>query len=88
MPELDSTSDYAYLAQLAKEYKKTIERTEDPSFTMDELQILLSERTVLHDQIIEELLRLGIPVKSREDAMKFAFRVANWISPLEDDYDI
>lgn len=88
MPELDSTSDYAHLVQLAREYKKTIERTEDPSFTMDELQILLSERTVLHDQIIAELVRLGRPVENREDAMKFALRIANWISPLEDDYDV
>lgn len=88
MPELDSTSEYAHLVQLARDYLKIIERTQDPSYTMEELQILSSERTVLHDQIIEELRRLGKPIDHREAAMRFAIRVAKWIHPAEDDYDI
>ena len=55
---------------------------------MEELQILSSERTILHDQIIEELRRLGKPIEDREAAMKYAIMVAKWIHPPEDDYDI
>jgi hypothetical protein len=55
---------------------------------MEELGILSSERTILHDQIIEELERLGEPAESREAAMRFALRAARWIRPSEDDYDI
>ena len=88
MPELDPTSPYAHLAQLAREYLEIIERAEDTSLTSEERQILSSERTVLHDQVIEELRRLGQPKEDREAAMKFAIMVAKWVHPAEDDYDV
>jgi hypothetical protein len=88
MSELDPTSDHARLVQLAWEYQQVIERAQDPSYTMEDLQILSSERTVLHDQIIEELRRLGKPIEDRAAAMRYAIMVAKWIHPPEDDYDV
>jgi hypothetical protein len=88
MPELDPTSPYALLVQLAWEYQEIIERTEDPSFTVEELDILNSDRTVLHEQIIAELQRLGEPVEDRTAAMRLALRIAKWFPRSEDDYDI
>ena len=88
MPEIDPTSPYARLVQLARDYLKIIEYTEDPSFSTEELGILNSERTVLHEQIIAELLRLGKPVGDRAEAMSLALRVAKWFPSPEDDYDV
>jgi hypothetical protein len=88
MPELDPTSQYARLVQLAWEYQEIIEHTEDPSFTTEELGILNSERTVLHEQIIAELQRLGEPVEDRTAAMQMALRIAKWVRRSEDDYDV
>lgn len=88
MPEYDSTSPYARLVQLAWEYQEIIEHAQDTSLTYEERLILSSDRTVLHDQIIEELRRLGQPIEDREEAMKFAIKVAKWVHPPEDDYEV
>ena len=88
MPEFDPTSRYAHLIELAWDYQDIIDQADDPSFTMEELSILNSQRSVLHDQIIAELERLGEPAKDRTAAMQFALRAARWMPRSGDDYDI
>lgn len=87
MPELDSTSPYHRISILAWEYKEIVERCEDPSINVHELQTLNSERTVLHNQVIEEFARLGEHFPDRESAMKRAMIIAKWARPAEDYYD-
>lgn len=87
MPELDSTSRFYRIAILAWEYKEIVERCEDPSINVQDLQVLNSERTVAHDQVIEELARLGEYFPDRESAMKRAMFIAKWARPAENYYD-
>jgi hypothetical protein len=88
MPELDPTSEYARLVQLAWEYQEIIDLADDPSRPMEEIQSLNSQRTVVHDEIIAELERLGKPVEDRESAMRFALKLARWMLRSENDYDV
>lgn len=78
MPELDPTSRIAHLIQLCIEYQQIIEDIGSGRFEIEEVYYLTSQRTVLHDQVIAEMERLGIPIEDREDAMQKAFKTAQW----------
>ena len=78
MPEIDPTSPYARLIQLALEYKETIDMSESGMFETDEVRELLGQRSLLHDQIIAEFQRLGMPITNRDDAMRKAYQLAQW----------
>jgi hypothetical protein len=78
MPEIDPTSSYARLIQLTLEYKETIDLIESGMLETEEIRVLLSQRSLLHNDIIAELERLNKPVESREEAMRLAYQIAQW----------
>lgn len=83
MPEFDSTHPQAYLIQLCIEYKETIDQIGSGLYETEEVYYLTGQRAALHDDIIREMERLGIPIADREDAMKRAIRIAQWLRPPE-----
>ena len=88
MPEIDPSSPYFRLFQLVQEYREIISQTEQGGLETEDIRHLLGQRSVTHDQIIDEFVRLNIPFVDREDVMRQAFRMAQWLRPAEDDYDI
>lgn len=88
MPELDPTSPFARLINMVCEYRDIIDLTESGNLETEEIRILLGDRSVLHDAIIEEMQRLKIPVVDRDDAMIKAYQYAQWFCKPEEDYDL
>ncbi len=84
MPEIDPTSPYAHLIQLSLDYKEAIDMAESGLYETDDVRELLSQRSLLHDAIIAEFQRLGISITSRDDAMRKAYRYAQWYRPPEE----
>jgi hypothetical protein len=83
MPEIDPSSQYAPLIQLTLEYREIIEQTESGMLETEERRVLLGDRSILHDMIIAEMERLGIPIQGREDAMRKAYQIAQWFRDPE-----
>jgi hypothetical protein len=83
MPDYDSTSPYAHLFSLCREYQEMVEQIQSGMLETDDIRALNSQRSVLHDQIMEELTRLGKPFKSREHARNMAFQLAKWSPDTE-----
>lgn len=84
MPEIDPTSSYAHLIQLSIEYKEIIDLIESGMLETDDVRQLYGQRSLLHNAIIDELARLNMPAKSREEAMQTAYRYANWFRDPEE----
>jgi hypothetical protein len=88
MPDIDATSRYYHLIQLVQEYREIIDQVEHGGLETEEIRYLQGQRSVTHDQIIEEFVRLKIPFVDREDVMRQAFRIAQWARPAEDDDEV
>ena len=87
MPDIEPNSPYYHLIQLALDYRRVINLIEHGGLSTEDRQRLNGDRSVLHDQIIEEFARLRQPVTSREEAMRKALRYAQFYRSAEDDYD-
>lgn len=83
MPDLDPTSPYARLFTLCREYQEMVELIQSGMLETDEIRQLNGQRSVLHDQLIEELSRLGKPFRDREHARDLAFQIAKWSPDTE-----
>lgn len=83
MPELDPTSPYAHLVTLCREYQEMVELIQSGMLETDEIRQLNGQRSVIHDQIMEELRRLGKPFRDREHARDMAFTIAKWSPDTE-----
>ena len=79
MPELDETSEYRHLSNLCHEYQQLVELIESGRLETEEIRHLNGERSVLHDQIMEEMQRLRIAFDDRDDARRKAFKLAKWV---------
>lgn len=88
MPDIDPLSPYAHVIQLSREYVELIELVEQGGLETNEIHELLSQRSVLHDQIIAEFDRLNIPYTDRDDVRARAFQFAKWLPAPEDDDDL
>lgn len=88
MPDIEPNSPYYHLIQLALDYRKLINLIEQGGLSTEEIQHLNGDRSVLHNQIIEEFAHLGQPVTSREEAMQKALRLVQWYPSDEEDYDV
>lgn len=86
MPERDPTSPYAYLLTLVQEYRDVIALIESGQLETHEILFELGQRQIIHDQIIEELSRLGQPVNTRQEALDIADRIASfyWLGDEEE----
>jgi hypothetical protein len=78
MPEHDPTSPYAHLITLVQEYRELTALLESGLLETDDVLVVLGDRQVVHDHIIEELARLGQPTKSRQEALDIAERLVWW----------
>jgi hypothetical protein len=78
MPEHDSTSSYDHLIALVQEYRELTELLESGLLETADVLGVLGQRQTTHDQIIEELARLGQPVNTRQEALDIADRIAWW----------
>jgi hypothetical protein len=78
MPELDSTSPYYHLATLCQEYQELIDLLQGGMLDTEDLRILQGQRSVIHDQIMEEMTRLGLTYADRAEAMRKAIKIARW----------
>jgi hypothetical protein len=79
MPDPDATSRFAHLIRLCRDYQDIIDQTQSGMFETDEIQELNSQRSVLHEQVMEEMTRLTIPFTDRADAMRQALKIARWL---------
>ncbi|RRR72137.1 MAG: hypothetical protein EI684_10510 [Candidatus Viridilinea halotolerans] len=78
MSDFDATSRYAHLITLSHEYQELIDSTEMGGLETEEIRYLNGQRSVLHDQIMEEMMRLGMHFTDRGDAMRKAIKLARW----------
>jgi hypothetical protein len=79
MPDLDPTSQYTRLIILCREYQELIDQIESGGLETEEIRYLNGQRSVLHDQVMEEMARLGMPFSDRADAMRQAVKIARWL---------
>jgi hypothetical protein len=78
MPDPDATSRYAHLASLCQDYQELVEQIQSGMLETDEIRELNGQRSVLHEQIMAEMKRIGKPFKDREHARNLAFQIAKW----------
>jgi hypothetical protein len=78
MPDPDATSRYAHLISLCRDYQDIIDHTQSGMLDTDEIRELNSQRSVLHEQVMDEMRHLGIAFADRVDAMKKALKLARW----------
>ncbi len=78
MPILDPTSDYAHLVNLCRDYQETIDQIKSGALDAEEIRYLNGQRSVLHEQVMEEMTRLEMPFANRVDAMEQALMLARW----------
>ncbi len=74
-----STNQSAFelrLVQLAQEYREIVELTENYALVTEEHRLLLSQRSVVHDQLIDIFTQLGIAFVDRQDARRQALAIA------------
>lgn len=64
---------------LCRDYQEIIDLTQSGTLEADEVRELNSQRSVLHEQIMEEMTRLGMPFTDRVDAMRQAIKLARWL---------
>jgi hypothetical protein len=64
------------LVQLAQEYREFVELTEQHALEPDEHRLLLSQRSVVHDQLIDIFTQLGIAFVDRHDVRRQALAIA------------
>lgn len=83
MPEIDPTSRFAHLVNLCQDYQEMIDLIESGTLETEEIRQLNGERSVLHDQIMEEMTRLGMAFTDRVDAMRQALKIARWLGMEE-----
>lgn len=83
MPDADPTSPYAHLVSLCREYQDMVELIQSGTLETEEIRYLNGQRSVLHDQLMEELRRLGKPFRDREHARNLAFQIAKWSPDTE-----
>lgn len=79
MPDADPTSLYAHLISLCREYQEMIDYIEGGGLETEEIRYLNGQRSVLHDQVMEEMTRLGMTFSDRADAMRKAVQIARWL---------
>lgn len=79
MPDFDATSRWARLIILCREYQEMIDQIEAGGLETEEVRYLNGQRSVLHDQVMEEMTRLGMPFADRADAMRRAVKIARWL---------
>jgi hypothetical protein len=78
MSDPDATSRYTYLISLCRDYQEIIDQTQSGMLDTDEIRELNSQRSVLHEQVMDEMRNLGIAFADRVDAMKKALKIARW----------
>jgi hypothetical protein len=76
MPDIDPNSAYAYLIYLALEYWEIIEWIQSGMLDTEEIHYLDTQRVVLHEQILEEMSRLNLPISDRDEAAQQAIKIA------------
>lgn len=64
------------LIQLAQEYRELVLLTEQQALDPEEHRLLLSQRSVVHDQVIEAFTQLGIAFVDRDDVRRQALAIA------------
>ncbi|NTW97100.1 MAG: hypothetical protein HGB28_00930 [Oscillochloris sp.] len=79
MPDLDPTSRFAHLVNLCRDYQEIIDQTQSGMLETDEIRELNGQRSVLHEQVMQEMRQLGLTFTNREDAMRKAFKIARWL---------
>jgi hypothetical protein len=79
MPDADPTSRFAHLINLCRDYQDIIDLTQSGGLDTDEIRELNGQRSVLHEQVMEEMRRLGMPFTDRADAMRQAVKIARWL---------
>lgn len=79
MPDADPTSRFAHLVSLCREYQEMIDTIEGGGLETEEIRYLNGQRSVLHDQVMEEMTRLRMTFTARADAMRQAVKIARWL---------
>lgn len=79
MPDFDATSRYAHLINLCQDYQELIDQIMSGLYETEEVRYMNGQRSVLHDQVMEEMDRLGMDYTDRVDAMKQALKIARWL---------
>lgn len=67
--------DTRHLAELLWDYDNILELLETAGLPMEQMRLLDGERMLLHNQIIEEVQRLGYTVRTREEAVWMARQI-------------
>jgi hypothetical protein len=83
MSDLDPTSPFAHLINLCRDYQELVELIQSGMLDTDDIRELNGQRSVLHEQIMAELTRLGKPFRDREHARNLAFQIAKWNTDTE-----
>lgn len=78
MPDPDATSRYAHLINLCRDYQEIIDLIQSGTLETDEVRELNGQRSVLHEQVMEEMTRLGMSFSDRAHAMRKAIMIARW----------
>ena len=79
MPDPDPTSRFAHLISLCRDYQEIIDLTQSGGLETDEVRELNGQRSVLHEQVMEEMRRHGMAFADRADAMRHAVKIARWL---------
>ena len=79
MPDPDATSRLAHLISLCRDYQEIIDLIQSGTLETDEVRELNGQRSVLHEQVMEEMARLGMRFTDRADAMRQAIKIARWL---------
>jgi len=67
---------YAHLVEVAREYRELVQLTERGALEAEEQRTLLSQRSVVHDQLIVLFEQLEIPFVDRNDVRRQAMNIA------------
>lgn len=67
---------YAHLVEVAREYRELVHLTERAALDAEEQRTLLSQRTVVHDQLIALFEQLKMPFVDRDDVRRQALNIA------------
>lgn len=78
MPELDPTSLYAHLFTLVQEHRELRQLIESRLLDEEDMIEADRQRQMTHTQIMEELVRLGHSVQSRQEALHLAETLVWW----------
>jgi len=62
--------------KVAREYRELVQLTERAALDAEEQRALLSQRTVVHDQLIALFEQLKIPFVDRDDVRRQALNIA------------